>query len=411
MEDIVIVGAGPSGSVVAALLNAKGYRVKIIERQRFPRFTIGESLLPQCMEFLEEANLLQAVHDNAGKYNFQFKNGAAFARGDESSEFDFRQKFSPGWGTTYQVQRAYFDQVLAEEAERQGADIIWGHTLVNIEFDGTDSTLTIEDEDGQPYTMKTRFLLDASGFGRVLPRLLDLDRPSNFPVRRAVFSHVEDRIPEGAFDREKILITVHHQHTDVWFWLIPFSHGRCSFGVVARQEFYDNFSTEPDQRLREILATDPRLAKLLENAVFDTPAREIGGYASNVTTLWGPGFALLGNAGEFLDPVFSSGVTIAMKSASLAAGLVDRQLRGESVDWEAEYAQPLRAGVNTFRAFVEAWYDGRFQDIVFATNSSAEVRAMISSILAGYAWDTNNPYVKDSEHRINVLSELCRLAR
>lgn len=409
MEDIVVIGAGPSGSVVAALLNAKGYRVKIIERQRFPRFTIGESLLPQCMEFLEEANLLEAVQQHAEQYNFQYKNGAAFARGQESSSFDFREKFSEGWGTTYQVQRAFFDQVLAEEAERQGAEIIWGHTLVNIEFEGTNSTLTIEDEDGKPYTMKTRFLLDASGFGRVLPRLLNLDRPSNFPVRKALFTHVEDRISDENFDREKILITVHHQHTDVWFWLIPFAHGRCSFGVVAREEFYDNFTGEPGPRLRQILATDPRLAKLLENAQFDTPAREIGGYASNVTTLWGPGFALLGNAGEFLDPVFSSGVTIAMKSASLSAGLVDRQLRGENVDWEAEYAQPLRAGVNTFRAFVEGWYDGRFQDIVFATNQSKEVREMISSILAGYAWDTANPYVKDSEHRINVLSELCRL--
>lgn len=411
MEDIVVIGAGPSGAVVAALLNAKGYRVKIIERQRFPRFSIGESLLPQCMEFLEEANLLEAVHQHAAEHNFQFKNGAAFARGDESSAFDFRQKFSPGWGTTYQVQRAFFDQVLAEEAERQGAEIIWGHTLTHIEFDGSDSTLTVEDEAGQPYTMKTRFLLDASGFGRVLPRLLDLERPSNFPVRKALFTHIEDRIPAGAFDREKILITVHHQHHDVWFWLIPFAHGRCSFGVVARQEFYDDFTGEPRERLQQILATDPRLSKLLESARFDTPGREIGGYASNVSTLWGPGFALLGNAGEFLDPVFSSGVTIAMKSASLAATCLDRQLRGETVDWEADYAQPLRAGVNTFRAFVEAWYDGRFQDIVFATNQSTEVRAMISSILAGYAWDANNPYVKDSEHRINVLAELCRLAR
>lgn len=409
-EDIVIIGAGPAGAVVATLLNAKGYRVRILERQHFPRFSIGESLLPQCMEFLAEANMLDAVEQHVQEHHFQYKNGAAFVRGDSQSAFDFRQKFSEGRGTTYQVQRAPFDNVLAREAERQGVEITWGHTLVNIEFDGSDSTLTVADENQNNYTIKTRFVLDASGFGRVLPRLLELDRPSDFPARTSLFTHVEDNIPEGDFDREKILITVHHQHKDVWFWLIPFAHGRCSFGVVARSDFFDQFSDDLDERLAQILDSEPTLKKLLSNANFDTPAREISGYASNVSQLWGPGFALLGNAGEFLDPVFSSGVTIAMKSASLAASTLDRQLQGEEVDWEAEYATPLRAGVDTFRAFVEAWYDGRFQDIIFAPKQSSEVRAMISSILAGYAWDTNNPYVKDSEHRINVLAELCQLA-
>lgn len=409
-EDIVIIGAGPAGAVVATLLNAKGYRVRILERQHFPRFSIGESLLPQCMEFLAEANMLDAVEQHVKEHNFQYKNGAAFVRGESRSAFDFRQKFSEGRGTTYQVQRAPFDNVLAREAERQGVEITWGHTLVNIEFDGSDSTLTVEDENQNSYTINTRFVLDASGFGRVLPRLLELDRPSDFPSRTSLFTHVEDNITADDFDREKILITVHHQHKDVWFWLIPFAHGRCSFGVVARSDFFNEFSDDLDERLAQILDSEPTLKKLLSNAKFDTPAREISGYASNVSQLWGPGFALLGNAGEFLDPVFSSGVTIAMKSASLAASALDRQLQGEEVDWETDYATPLRAGVDTFRAFVEAWYDGRFQDIIFAPKQSSEVRAMISSILAGYAWDTKNPYVKDSEHRINVLAELCRLA-
>lgn len=410
MEDIVVIGAGPAGAVVATLLNAKGYRVRILERQYFPRFSIGESLLPQCMEFLAEANMLDAVHEHVEQHHFQFKNGAAFVRGEDRSNFDFRQKFSEGRGTTFQVQRAAFDHVLAQEAERQGVEITWGHTLVNIEFEGSNSTLTVEDETGNNYTIDTRFVLDASGFGRVLPRLLELDRPSDFPSRTSLFTHIEDHIPAGDFDREKILITVHHQHKDVWFWLIPFAHGRCSFGVVARSDFFKDFSEDLNERMAQIIETEPTLKKLLAGAKFDTPARELSGYASNVSRLWGPGFALLGNAGEFLDPVFSSGVTIAMKSASLAAKALDQQLQGKTVDWETEYAQPLRAGVDTFRAFVEAWYDGRFQDIIFAPKQSKEVRAMISSILAGYAWDTQNPYVKDSEHRIDVLAELCRLA-
>jgi flavin-dependent dehydrogenase len=145
---------------------------------------------------------------------------------------------------------------------------------------------------------------------------------------------------------------------------------------------------------------------LLRNAVWDTPARKLVGYAANVKSLWGNRFALLGNAGEFLDPVFSSGVTIAFKSASLAAAVLEREARGDSVDWQSDYADPLRAGVNAFRAFVESWYAGGFQDVIFHANQDPDIRRMIAAILAGYAWDTRNPYVAQPR-RLKVLEQLC----
>jgi len=138
------------------------------------------------------------------------------------------------------------------------------------------------------------------------------------------------------------------------------------------------------------------------------PVREITGYSAGVKSLCGNGFALLGNAGEFLDPVFSSGVTIAMKSATLAADLLDRQFRGEAVDWQQEFAVPLKRGVDAFRAFVTSWYDERFQSIIFHHTQLEKVKAMICSVLAGYAWDQTNPMVQDGERRINVLAEICR---
>ena len=136
--------------------------------------------------------------------------------------------------------------------------------------------------------------------------------------------------------------------------------------------------------------------------------RRITGYSANVSSLWGPGYALLGNAGEFLDPVFSSGVTIAFKSAQLAADCLEKRFSGQVVDWEAEFAIPLRAGVKTFRRFVEAWYAGGFQKIIYHQQQQPEVRRMVCSILAGYAWDSKNPYVDDpSGRRLRVLEELC----
>ncbi|HTO58015.1 MAG TPA: NAD(P)/FAD-dependent oxidoreductase [Pseudomonadales bacterium] len=402
--DVLIIGAGPSGAVASALLTAAGRSVIVLEKQQFPRFSIGESLLPHCMRFIEMAGMMQPLVD-AG---YQHKNGAMFVRNGQYSAFDFREKFSPGWGTTYQVVRADFDQLLAREAERLGADVRYRQEILDVELANDRVRLTAEAASGERSHYEGRFLLDASGFGRVLPRLLKLDRPSRFPVRRSINTHVVDRISDPDYDRNKILIGVHPEHHDVWYWLIPFCAGRSSIGIVARDSFFEALPRDPLTRIRGLIGQEPALAALLKDAVYDTQVREISGYAADVSSLWGPGFALLGNAGEFLDPVFSSGVTIAMKSASLAAAVLNRQFDGETVDWEADYALPLRRGVDTFRAFVEAWYDGRFQDIVFSKRQQPEVKRMIASILAGYAWDEANPYVEQPLRRLDVLAKVCR---
>jgi flavin-dependent dehydrogenase len=401
--EILIVGAGPAGAVAAALLRKQGRQVLMLEKEQFPRFSIGESLLPQSMQYIEEAGMLQAVVE-AG---FQYKNGAAFARGEQRTQFDFRQKFTPGWGTTYQVQRADFDLLLANCAERAGAQVRYRHEVVEVDVGGEHPSVTVRAPDGESYRVQARFLLDASGFARILPRLLKLETPSGFPARGAIFTHVRDAITAGSFDRSKILVTIHPQHEDVWFWTIPFANGRCSLGVVAETSFLARYAGSEIERLRAIVAEDPGLSTLLAAAEWDTPARQIVGYSANVSALAGSNYALLGNAGEFLDPVFSSGVTIAFKSASLAAGCLQRQFAGEAVDWQRDYEQPLRAGVDTFRTIVDAWYAGGFQKIIFHERQAPEVRAMICSILAGYAWDRNNPYVADPRRRLGVLEQLC----
>ncbi|MGH8166705.1 MAG: NAD(P)/FAD-dependent oxidoreductase, partial [Woeseiaceae bacterium] len=318
--EVLIIGAGPAGSVAAALLRQHGRQVLVLEREQFPRFSIGESLLPQSMEYLEQAGMLRAVVE-AG---FQFKNGAAFARGKQYTEFDFREKYSAGWGTTYEVPRARFDHLLALEAERQGAEVRYRHEVISVDVEGERPLVSVKSPQGEQYVIEARFILDASGFGRVLPRLLRLETPSNFPVRGALFTHVEDGIPISGFDRNKIRITVHPEHGNVWYWLIPFADGHCSVGVVAESSFLANDQGTETERLRALFGEDPSLRCLLANARWHTPARQIIGYAASVKSLWGRGYALLGNAGEFLDPIFSSGVTIAFKSASLAAAVLQR---------------------------------------------------------------------------------------
>ena len=400
--DVAVIGAGPAGSVASALLRKKGYQVCVLEKQHFPRFVIGESLLPHCMEMLEEAGFADAVRAEPG---FQLKNGAAFSWGSRYTEFDFTDKFSDGPGTTYQVRRAVFDKILIGEAAKQGVEVRFGHGVTAFDNSGDFARLNIETDTGESYELTAKFVLDASGYGRVLPRLLDLETPSHLPPRQAHFTHIDDNITHPKFDRNKILITTHPQHRDVWIWLIPFGDNRCSIGVVGTP---DVLAGESETVLKKFVYECPMLKEILDKAVWenDFPFRSIQGYSANVKSLHGKHFALLGNAAEFLDPVFSSGVTIALHSAKLAADLLAKQLEGNAVDWDAEFAKPLMIGVNAFRTYVDGWYDFRFQNVVYAPNRSPEISRMISSILAGYAWDTENPFVAKSEQRLSTLAAL-----
>ena len=405
---VVIIGAGPSGSIAASLLHKKGIDVRVIEKSLFPRFSIGESLLPACMEVIEQAGMTEAVV-NA---NFQFKDGAAFRKNGVYTAFNFEDKFSSGPGTTFQVQRGSFDKVLADSAEAQGVTIDYQHELVGINFAEDRTILDVQVQGGERYQLEAQYVLDGSGFGRVLPKMLDLEEPSQLPPRKAIFTHINDHISatdtDLEYDRSKILVSVHPTNPDVWYWLIPFSNGVSSFGVVGEPKFFESYPEDKIAAIKQLATEESSLAEILANAEYPNPAGEIGGYSVNVKHLATDKYALLGNAGEFLDPVFSSGVTIAMKSAQFVVECVEKQLNGEKVDWDREYAEPLMIGVNTFRAYVEGWYSGALQDVIFYQEPNPKIKQMVCSILAGYAWDQSNPYVNESKRRLKTLAEICR---
>ncbi|WP_339859514.1 NAD(P)/FAD-dependent oxidoreductase [Thalassospira alkalitolerans] len=402
--DIAVIGAGPAGSVVAKFLHDAGLAVTVLEAQTFPRFVIGESLLPNCMNVLERANLLPAV-EAAG---FQFKNGAVFECADQYMSIDFRENFErTGWGTTFQVQRAQFDQILADETARAGVDIRFGHKVTSANLSDGHCSLGFEDADGKPGELRAGFVVDASGYGRVLPRMLGLARADKSIERRALFTHMRDRISDPGYDREKILITVHPTRHEIWYWLIPFSDGTASVGVI----YPDNdpaFVGMTDQDIFKRLIDDTRLGSLLINA---EPIRElvsIAGYSAQSEKLHGDGYVLLGNSAGFLDPVFSSGVTIAMQSAEMAASVLINRHRGQSIDWNKDFAEPLSKGVDTFRSYVDAWYDGRLQAIIFnQPDDDSQLKRMVVSILAGYAWNIENPLVDKTERYLEMLHDLC----
>lgn len=401
--DVLVIGAGPSGTVAAAMVKKSGLNVKIVEKQRFPRFVIGESLLPRCMEALESAGFIEAIK----KHGFQEKFGAKFMKGDKSCDFNFSDQFTKGWNWTWQVTRADFDQLLAEEAIKMGIPVEFEQEVTGITFKGTNSVTTLKDSLGNIIEIEARFIIDASGYGRVIPKLFNLDRPSSLPPRKTLFAHIKD-IRRNEYDEPNRIIIVSHA-PEVWIWIIPFATGITSVGFVGSPEFIDQFTGTPEERLRAMIESEPNTRNRFRNNEFIFEPRTIEGWSVTTDKFHGDGFVLTGNVTEFLDPIFSSGVTLATVSGHRAGVLAAKQVHGEKVDWETEFTQPTMQGVEVFKTYVMSWYDGSLQDIFYSPNPNVEIKRMICSVLAGYVWDTDNPYVKKHSRAIKALSDLVRL--
>jgi len=399
--DILIIGAGPSGTVAASILNKKGYRVKIIEKQKFPRFVIGESLLPRCMVNLEKAGFIDVIE----KAGFQKKFGAKFDRNREVCDFDFSIQFTKGWTWTWQVQRAKFDQLLAEEVARNGVEVEYESTVTDVVFHPNgDSTTHVVREDGSDYSINAKYVVDGSGYGRVLPRLLDLEKPSEFPPRSSIFCHVRPQELQKGKERNQIIIIVYTN--EIWGWVIPFADGTSSIGVVGDIKEINRYTGSQEEQMRQWIQEIPCLKDRFTDCDIIFEPKNITGYSAAVKQLHGKNYVLTGNSSEFVDPIFSSGVTFATESAALAAELIDKQLKGQNVDWDKDYTAYLTRGVDVFKSFIKYWYDGTLQKIFFNPSSEGEMKTQICSILAGYVWDLENPFVKKHERAIPALARV-----
>ncbi len=401
--DVLVIGAGPAGCIAASLLNKQGFKTRIVEKEKFPRFVIDESLLPRVMDHLEEAGLLEAVKA-AG---FQEKFGAKFIRGNEICDFNFSDQFSEGWKWTWQVPRGQFDQILADTVQSMGVQMDYDTRVSDIKFDGTDSVTTVVDKEGKETQIAARFIVDASGYGRVIPRMFNLDEPSSLGKRKTHFTHFHDlKRPEG-IDGNRITIVVHQQ--TVWIWIIPFSNGITSVGFVGDPSFFENLPADATEAMLNLIMSDPNTKDRFGDAEMVFEPRTIEGYSISTKQLYGDGYVLVGNATEFLDPVFSSGVTFAMESGNKAGHLVGKFLRNENIDWQNEYTDYMMQGINTFRTYVSTWYSGELHEIFFAENQDAEIKKQICSVLAGYVWDLNNPFVKKHEQAVKSLYNVIKM--
>lgn len=391
--DVLIIGAGPSGCVSAAYLKNHGVNVKIIEKSKFPRYSVGESLIPRCMDNFEAAGLLECLK----KQGYQKKTGARFIKGDQVGEFDFSKKFTAGWDWTWQVPRADFDHVLAQECIKKGVRIDFETEVTDVQFDGSKSTTSVTNKHGEIFEIEADYIIDSSGFGRVIAKQLGLEAKPQVAEHSSIFTQVKDiNRPKG---KEGTFITFEIIETEVWFWYIPFSNGNTSIGFVGPNKWFEQFQGNTSEILRQMLSHSKKYFQQFKAVSFLFEPYKVQNIAKNVTKLHGDGFVLTGNSAEFLDPIFSSGVSFATESAILAAKLVIKELQGENVDWQKDFENYLKKGVNVFSTYVNEWYSGNLQKIIFHEKTNEEIKSQICAVLAGYVWDEKNPFVK-KHHRI-----------
>ncbi|MFT4849734.1 MAG: flavin-dependent dehydrogenase [Sediminicola sp.] len=249
--------------------------------------------------------------------------------------------------------------------------------------------------------------MDSSGFGRVLAKQLNLEAPPQIASHSSIFTHIhETNRPKG---KEGELITFEVLETKVWFWYFPFSNGNSSLGLVAPSEWFEQLSKDPEIAMKEIIKDLEFYKDRFNEYEFLFNPIKVENISRNVTQLYGDGYVLTGNSAKFLDPVFSSGVSFATASGLLAAKLILKERKGLEVNWEEEYVNYIKEGVDVFSTYVKEWYSGNLQKIIFHPNPNPEIKEQICAVLAGYVWDKSNPFVKRHDQIIKKLARLIEM--
>ncbi|UXP30755.1 tryptophan 7-halogenase [Reichenbachiella agarivorans] len=399
MKDVLVIGAGPAGSVAAAYLVNQGYSVTVVEKSKFPRFTIGESLLPLSMEHFEEVGMLDAIK----AANFEVKSGALFIRKDDEIDISFDENFTPGWTWTWQVPRDEFDHILIKEAEKKGAEVKFEATIAKIDFQADKVVAEIE-ENGTKAIHEFKYVLDSSGNAGVLSKMLNFDIKYAETGRRSLFTQVKETNRERF--KRPMRITFEVLEQDLWYWVIPFSNGNTSLGFVGNKKWFDIPAADQNELFRKMMEKSDHFIERFEGKEFLYDVRGANDYTNSSSQLYGHRFVLAGNTTGFIDPVFSSGVAIATESAIKSAKLIEKELKGEKPDWDKEYVQHMKQATEVFHAVVDTWYNGELQRIFFHSDIKMEIKKQLTSILAGYVWDVTNPFVKRNRKLIKTVAHV-----
>ena len=384
--DVAVIGGGPGGSTAAALLARRGYKVIALEKAHHPRFHIGESLLPMNLPVFERLGVLDKVRALG-----VFKPGADFeadnARGYNT--YAFARAIGQSPPHAYQVWRQDFDRMLYGHARECGADAREGHEVVRVEQRGPRETwLDVKTDDGRSYGIEARYVIDASGRDALLSTRNKLRRKNDQHQSAAIFGHFHGAEYRPGEDAGNISI---YSFAHGWMWMIPLPDGVMSVGAVCRPDYLKQRKGRTVEFLLDTLKLSAALWQRVEHAeLIGNEVRVTGNYSYDSTRMGGPGWILVGDAFAFLDPVFSSGVYLAMSGAEQAVDVVDQSLREPKR--EAILLRRLekrqRAGMARFSFFICRFNGPVMQQMFRSPRNTWQLEQGVISMLAGDLFDT-----------------------
>jgi flavin-dependent dehydrogenase len=379
MYDVAIIGGGPAGSTAAALLARAGRRVIVFEREKFPRFHIGESLLPFSMKAFTRLGL----HEKFSRAGFMKKFGGEIvgACSESGTKFYFKDGYRSQTDHAYQVTRGDFDKVLLDHAAECGAEVHEETSVDQVEFSNDEVELGIKCN-GSFHSIRARYVIDASGRTSVLGRKFKIKKTYDDLQKLSIFAHYD-----GVWRAEGIdgTLTVLIRAIDRWFWLIPLTAERTSVGVVLDTEAFRNSKLRSEDFLEQALSEQPIIAKRMTDARRVSQVYVEADFSYRSARLHGDRWLLAGDAAGFIDPIFSSGVFLAVFSSELCADVLNEVLDHprKARRLFAGYERAVNRAMDIYLRFVNAWYTKEFIEVFLAPRNILGLAPAVNAVLGG----------------------------
>jgi flavin-dependent dehydrogenase len=377
--DVAIIGGGPAGSTAAALLARAGRRVIVFEREKFPRFHIGESLLPFSMKAFTRLGL----HEKFLRAGFMKKFGGEIigACSENGTKFYFKDGYRSQTDHAYQVTRGDFDKVLLDHAVECGAEVHEETSVDRVEFLNEDVELGVK-SNGSSNSIRARYLIDASGRTSVLGRQFKIKKTYDHLQKLSIFAHY-DRVWRA--DGIDGTLTVLVRAIDRWFWLIPLTGERTSVGVVLDSEIFRKSKLSAGEFLDQTLAEQPIIAKRMTNARRVSQVYVEADFSYRSARLYGDRWLLAGDAASFIDPIFSSGVFLAVFSGERAADALNEVLDHphKAKRLFPQYERAVNRAMDVYLRFVNAWYTKEFIEVFLAPRNVLGLAPAVNAVLGG----------------------------
>ena len=380
LYDVAIIGGGPAGSTAAALLGRAGRRVVVFERDKFPRFHIGESLLPFSMKAFTRLGL----HEKFKAAGFMEKFGGEMygACGEEGVKFYFEDGFRSQTDRSYQVTRAEFDKVLLDHAAENGAEVREETGVEKVDFSPNEVRLHVRGKTSGPAEVRAKYLIDASGRNSIVSAMFKLKKTYQHLQKVSIFAHYDGLVREQGRDGT---LTRMVRAIDRWFWVIPLTENRTSIGVVLDAATYKNAKLSPEEFFEQAIAEQPLLTRRMAAAERVTPVSVEADFSYRTSRIAGDRWMLAGDSAGFIDPVFSSGVFLAVLAGEQAADALHAVLDDPSKRRRlfARYDRSLNKAMDVYLRFVNAWYSKEFIEVFLHPQDLFQIPPAVNAVLGG----------------------------